>query len=649
MTTTIYKQLAGLQDLALGIGKENQSRNGMPVQIDKVSLTFQYKSYTDMLTAEGLAAQVGSFISSGSTVWKVDTSGSVLLASGLYATPVTSIYANDFTSAQGQTVIDISASSRFPIVGKQLFEGTQFILKEHLSISCAQFGDIEFRQLAGSNVDFVLTENYSLGNDVDNVILLKVQFNGNYFTDGTQWNDSSPILGNTSGDLVKVRGRGLIFDLYIYNTPGVGFYSDDTAPENTAAITPLNFIALEGKDYGKEGAILKGPNDWILGKCFLGRAGILPRPSAESSIAMSTEYPGEAVDGLVLDGINVEIQGPVHVYANWSGTGFRTRNTVRLTCANPVISESCRAQVNISEGTYGSCDFDIRNLSLVHPNWSATIPTYSFPDAEFDGCTINALQDFISMVTCKRTITAFTRVIGTTACVVNGAPEVKFNYSNSNAPSGDPEFGSRYSGRGIAFFGNNGCNARVNGRASNGELLHVAGFSANIDFSAYDCSKALVRDSVGNSKRGNNIKGTIRRCDIGFESIGTPTSENISLTMELESPEVPFIGDPLNVFSRMQVWDISATVSGTRVGTRGRYSAALDETTDAEQLIVIPHNFLFTPYRHQVALSIYDPAIPSANLDYYRIHDIDATNLTVKVKFSVAGPSGDTQLIAQID
>ncbi|WP_214276446.1 hypothetical protein, partial [Escherichia coli] len=205
---------------------------------------------------------------------------------------------------------------------------------------------------------------------------------------------------------------------------------------------------IVGRDFGKEGIIIQGPNDGILRKAWIGRAGILPRPAAEIAAATSVVYPGEEVDGIVIDGANIEI-GNVHTYACWSGTGFRTRNTVRLSEGGRIIAESSRSQVNISANTYGSAFFDVRSLSLLHPNWTGDIPTYTLPNASFDGVTIAASAGFACRITCKRTITQTARVVGTTAVVVTNDAQVDVYFSNSTAPAGDVEAGNLYSGIGL--------------------------------------------------------------------------------------------------------------------------------------------------------------------------------------------------------
>lgn len=50
MTTTIYKQLASMQDFAQGVGKATQSRNGVNVQVDKVDTPFAVNSLAEMST-----------------------------------------------------------------------------------------------------------------------------------------------------------------------------------------------------------------------------------------------------------------------------------------------------------------------------------------------------------------------------------------------------------------------------------------------------------------------------------------------------------------------------------------------------------------------------------------------------------------------
>ncbi|HCD8860747.1 TPA: hypothetical protein NF036_004649, partial [Escherichia coli] len=424
------------------------------------------------------------------------------------------------------------------------------------------------KQISGTNSTAVIA-------NANNFEITNLGIDCNYFT--SAWNAATGVLGNTSGNGLEVQGFGFTIDILLNNVPGIGAWFKDPGAENSASRIALYDISIVGRDFGQEGIIIQGPNDGILRKAWIGRAGILPRPLAESSVATSTVYPGSEVDGIVIDGANIEI-GDVHTYAAWSGTAFRTRNTVRLTEGGRVIAESSRAQINISANTYGSAFFDIRSLSLLHPNWTGDIPYYTLPNASFDGATIAASAGFSCRITCKRTITQPARVVGSTAVVVTNDAQVEMNFSNSTAPAGDAEAGRLYSGIGLYSSSSVGGMLKVSGKNCNGELVYLDGAGQTVTFNARSCTVAIRRSSKQNSMRGNSITGSVYRCDTGFVSEGTPASENISISMELLSGQTPFYGDPPDL-NRSQNWNISAAINNIGYSTIQRLSETLDIST----------------------------------------------------------------------
>ncbi|HDD9915475.1 TPA: hypothetical protein PBR63_003277 [Escherichia coli] len=474
------------------------------------------------------------------------------------------------------------------------------------------------KQISGTNSTAVIA-------NANNFEITNLGIDCNYFT--SAWNAATGVLGNTSGNGLEVQGFGFTIDILLNNVPGIGAWFKDPGAENSASRIALYDISIVGRDFGQEGIIIQGPNDGILRKAWIGRAGILPRPLAESSVATSTVYPGSEVDGIVIDGANIEI-GDVHTYAAWSGTAFRTRNTVRLTEGGRVIAESSRAQINISANTYGSAFFDIRSLSLLHPNWTGDIPYYTLPNASFDGATIAASAGFSCRITCKRTITQPARVVGSTAVVVTNDAQVEMNFSNSTAPAGDAEAGRLYSGIGLYSSSSVGGMLKVSGKNCNGELVYLDGAGQTVTFNARSCTVAIRRSSKKNSMRGNNITGSVYRCDTGFVSEGTPASENISISMELLSGQTPFYGDPPDL-NRSQNWNISASINNIGYSTIQRLSETLDISTPGSKDISIPHKFLYKPDFRQIQLTIDDRATPTTSTVIAWVKDVTNTDVVV--------------------
>lgn len=536
-----------------------------------------------------------------------------------------------FYGAMGDGVTDDTVALQAAIdnldvfIPPGIYMFTTLNIPDDCVVNGAGYKQVTLRQIAGTNATAITAT-------ASNFELTKFGIDCNYFT--SSWNAAAGSLGNTTGNGLEVQGFGFTIDILLNNVAGVGAWFKNPGAENSASRIAVYDISIVGRDFGGEGIIIQGPNDGLLRKAWIGRAGILPRPAAESAAATSSVYSGAQVDGIVIDGANIEI-GDVHTYACWSGTGFRTRNTVRLTEGGRVIAESSRAQVNISANTYGSAFFDVRSLSLLHPNWTGAIPAYTLPDASFDGVTIAASSGFVCRVTCKRTITQVARVVGSTAVVVTNDAQVDLNYSNSTAPSGDTEAGGLYSGIGLYSSSSVGGMLKVSGKNCNGDLVHLAGAGQTVIFNARTCTVGLRRVSPTNSLRGNNITGSVYRCTTGFVSNGQPASENIDLSMELLTGQVPFTGDSPDL-GRSQNWNISASVNNVGYSTRQRLSANLDISTAGDKTVSIPHRFLYTPDFRQIQLTIDDRATPTTSTVTCWVNDITATNIVVGYRPSAA-------------
>ncbi|HAY5073642.1 TPA: hypothetical protein J0A08_001831 [Escherichia coli] len=536
-----------------------------------------------------------------------------------------------FYGAMGDGVTDDTVALQAAIdnldvfIPPGIYMFTTLNIPDDCVVNGAGYKQVTLRQIAGTNATAITAT-------ASNFELTKFGIDCNYFT--SSWNAAAGSLGNTTGNGLEVQGFGFTIDILLNNVAGVGAWFKNPGAENSASRIAVYDISIVGRDFGGEGIIIQGPNDGLLRKAWIGRAGILPRPAAESAAATSSVYSGAQVDGIVIDGANIEI-GDVHTYACWSGTGFRTRNTVRLTEGGRVIAESSRAQVNISANTYGSAFFDVRSLSLLHPNWTGAIPAYTLPDASFDGVTIAASAGFVCRITCKRTITQTARVVGTTAVVVTNDAQVDMYYSNSTAPSGDAEAGNLYSGIGLYSSSSLGGMLKVSGKNCNGDLVYLAGSGQTVIFNARTCTVGLRRVSPTNSLRGNNITGSIYRCTTGFVSTGQPASENVNLTMEMLTGQVPFTGDSPDL-GKSQNWNISASVNNVGYSTSQRLSANLDISTAGDKTVSIPHRFLYTPDFRQIQLTIDDRSTPTTSTVTCWVNDITATNIVVGYRPSAA-------------
>jgi hypothetical protein len=303
---------------------------------------------------------------------------------------------------------------------------------------------------AAANTDVVKTTGYG-ATDARYFGIKDLTINGNWLA--SNWNAASNTINNTTGYGLKVQGYAFEIDVEIRNIPQVGAYFADLLASIPTSDDVYSQVSLNGRVFGEEGVIFLGPNDIYVKSLFIGLCGLHTRPTAETTRKTSTVYAGQPIDGIVMDGVNLEV-GVIHVYACWAGRGIQTRNTVRLE-AEHITTESNNGGIYLGTGTYGAISkLIVRNVSLLHPNWSAAALTYAQPNTTLDGVTLACSNFQIGECFVFRSITAVTRNVGTTALVVSGSKNrIGFAHRNSTAPAGDAEVGALYSGDGIYISG----------------------------------------------------------------------------------------------------------------------------------------------------------------------------------------------------
>ncbi|KUQ05633.1 hypothetical protein AWI07_03690 [Enterobacter roggenkampii] len=544
---------------------------------------------------------------------------------------------------QGNGADDTAALQKVMYSGKTVYAPDGVFMATHLTMGAGtriigrNYTTI-IKQIIGANRDFI-TFPY------ENWQFIEVSVDGNYFLN--DWRSTRGEVGNQTGNGLVIKARGFRLDVLLNNVAGAGAWFQNPGLENSSARIPLHDISIEGRDFGKEGVVFQGPGDGIIRKMWIGRSGLLPRPAAESTIAMSDIYPGEPVDGIVIDGTTVEIRD-IHTYAHWSGTGFRTRNNVRLTKGGRVITESSRSQAYIGQGTYGSLFLDVRNQSLLHPNWAAAVPVYSGIMPEFDMVTIDADFGLKIEMTIRKMKIDSPYVIGARGLVVNGSCETDTLFANSMAKVG-PETGKLYSGDAVLYACDHGGSHRLTAQNVNGIAANVIGAGMNIDLNVWNAETGLKRSSATNSMRGNTITGSLYRCGTAFNSVGNPTSEIINLSSEQITGQTPFIGDTPDL-NRAQVWNISASVNNVGYSTSRRLSIDIDAATTAAKTAKIAHGFLYKPDFKQVQLTIDDRATPTtAVFKRLAINDITDTEITIAYEFSTSDVTAAANLRANIN
>lgn len=509
----------------------------------------------------------------------------------------------------------------------------------------------ELRMIVGSNQDAIV------GVNIESVTLKDLRINGQYLLG--EYNEPDVDVGNSMGGGINWSAAAFVLDdVIITNIAGIGLLSEPPTVEQSQYTLQLTIIDCIVGICGKEGIIIRGGfgvgnGDWLMRRAWVGLCGLLPRPLAHTQIAMSDYYPDDPCDGIVIHRANIEC-GDIHTYANWSGCGFRTRDICRLTKGGRIISESNRSQVQIDDGAYGSAFFDVRFLGTLHPNWSATIPTYTQPMAEFDGVTINASKRFRCEVTVRNIKQLSPRVVGVTGVHVTSSACVNMLYSNSTGRVGDPEEGEFFTGDALLYTGA-GASIEADVEDCNGHAIHVKGESGNINFAVKtnkSGGSALHRDSNDNTKFANNIRGTVHRSALAFLSTGTPAIEQISLTINaVGMEETVFSGDPPSL-SRDALWHINAVISEDGLKTLSTcktHSFDLDSSSTAPRYTTFEHGYLYQPSMRMVQISLDDrAALSSARLGYIAVNEITDTEITIVYKFDISDSTPAANLRANV-
>jgi hypothetical protein len=597
-------------------------------------------------------------------------------------TPVTILKSSGDTTDRATEINALLAAGGRVDLGVGVFwVGSSLLLNNKSYLAGAGRGATIIKALPTLTGNIIQTAGLGVS-DVYDFGLSAFSLDGNYLSG--DWSSSASVINRSLGNCIELQGAGWDVDIECYNTPETAFVARDLMAAVPKSQSTWCRLAIDSRVSGKEGVVLLGTNDYIVPEIFVGLAGMLPRPSSSTTFAVSTRYAGQPVDGVVLDGINVEV-GTIHAYACWSGRGFATRNTCRLK-VDHLISESNNGQVHLSAGTYGAGigKLETRNLGVLHPNWTAAIPAYTAPDSRWDVLTVETLAPFsLGDVYIYRNVPmSIQRVVGTLGANLTGDHICgRFFLNNTQTEvSGGPESGGVFkTGDGLRITGKyndivvdsrstrGACitlettsranTIRLNIRDNDGRALVLRGNDHKIDGVIYGnigtANAALYRDAGGtNSYRNSRVDLTLKNCELNIETVGQPATEALNLTVEARSTDIVFTGTALDR-NRQQMWRINALFGTAFKTTCGRTkSTTYDETIITEQTITVAHDWLFAPAVEQVSWSLSDSAsISNAVVDYIRLNSVDATNLVFKVKLSAPATNGgaaNTKLNIQI-
>ncbi|EWY42839.1 hypothetical protein N825_01395 [Skermanella stibiiresistens SB22] len=374
------------------------------------------------------------------------------------------------------------------------------------------------------------------------------------YLDGN-WNASEANVTNRVGSGLKIFGRSFEIDVEVNNVAEHALHCEGYGPRGASDVRSV--IRLNGRVAGREGVIFRGPGDIAIEELVFGLCGILPRPRADKEAVPSTQFPGEQVDGLVIDGSkpfegNVEL-GRVHIYACFGGTGFRTRGGCRIE-ARHVTSESNLGGVSLSSSTHGFISgLAVRNNGRHHPNRTGTPPA-PLPGARIDcrnGFMISACGIFRSIV--RESLEGWPGLL-----ITGTGNSITVHHQNST----NPKTGTAYSGPAIVVEGDlNTVSGTIHDVV--GDAAIIRGNLNTITLVVNGCTGAALRREArrdGDLSRGegNNLEAVFSRCGTGFQSDGSARVERVALvTTDRMRQADAFKGSPAS--SAGQKWELTDT------------------------------------------------------------------------------------------
>lgn len=432
---------------------------------------------------------------------------------------------------------------------------------------------------------------------------LKLDEGGLVDDEDISWRVADEVL-NTSGSAFKIFGSGYDIDVEVYNVAENALYGEAIGDnfENKEYATR---IRITGRISGKEAVVWRGPSDIYFEYIIFGLAGLLPYTSRLTATTnTSTIYPSMPVHGVVLDNNrpyagHVEI-GLVHIYAVGYGYGLYTLGVNRFN-ATHAISENNLGGYYFGNGAHGVISSLESRANGRYPDSYSGSSITNLPDIVVDNGTIwqltgimrvyryapsADLADYAIQIkgnTNNLTITYAAQLQSDAIPLDAGFLSVTGNYNRISFQA------LRVKGNGVYVTGaGNMINGALQGLYS-GTLLHRNGSAAY----------ANIFDITGSGLTADST---------GFNSSGTPASENIRLVASGTTGWTPFTGDAMAATNRTQVWEISCTTGNSINGKSTEDYTELPVPSSAlSGTFTVDHNFLYAPNRAQVKLGLNFP------------------------------------------
>lgn len=456
--------------------------------------------------------------------------------------------------------------------------------------------------------------------------------------DGNWENQATPVNWDDIGGLF-LYGRRIILDsVYVIRTNGIGIYTElglpaiafEVAEDDRAGY--FHNILVEQSLF--EGWVFRGPVDTLIEKVQIQRIGdpafddTVSHPSYPTSLL----YPGETIDGFVLDGDSPGSAHPGNFDANcelghvrsgnvFLGWAMRTRGSVRT-----------KALQMFLEGSYGGGYFapsSKTQIALVATNANSrnrdrTLRPHIQVETD-NGCEIDNIE----------------------VSVTSDAEQDCNKIEIAGA------IGSRVQ------LGNVHIIAGTNGRGGHGLVInradvHVGSLVVSgLNGPAADAldSTALYFKSL--ARRSVVSGGYSLFCDVGVRNDSSNDAwqelnfaPRVKLGQFADSVAVaPVIltATPAGtILQRANIVTLDETSGSVRKFSSFFGTTVIDDTLTTEQTAALNHEMWRTPGKSEVQLTLNKDSGTPATLQYMYVTSITATQINVAVKYSAAGTGNST-------
>lgn len=565
--------------------------------------------------ADAIAATAGAWVRSYETNLNVRWFGAAIDGTTDDATAInvgltvstmlgTALYHPAGTSMIGQTIF-------LPSFCNWLGDNYATTIKRISSFAGAMVKTANFDSLTGTSDAFA-------PGVPERVAIDCITFDGNY------QNAARTTYVQASGDGLRLFTRKPLLKVRVFNTPGVGVWSECPGGNGPTPLQP-GFsreadMCIYTHQTQYEGVIWKGPPDveldWIL-QADAGSRIVADQENGKVSSPTYGAVNGGQTFGVVFDALGAEV-GTVHTFGNFAGGGIDWRNGGRIN-ANLLMAESCLyGGINITGNPIGS-------ISKIDVHRTGGFNGDTTPDFVYSGTGNNNMGLEIAILSCYRQNAAHTGArngVHITGDFIDIAL-LKVDLGSTST-----------AGHGLYIDNDTAQWITIRG----GEIARCKGTAAD-----GLASSGVYRKTAGNGS-SVIINAAVRDCDVAFRSTGTPRVETINLQFFLGAGQLPFAGDPRNQLG--QKWDISGVVDGVQKVSRNIiYVGPFNSNSASPQSLTGAHNLIYAPpFGKYFPGNIIDSptSMTAGRVGFINIPTVDANNVTVE--FQMGTVNGvDTQ------